>query len=130
MPQDTIIHNSQPELTGRLAELMKDTDVQRAFGNAIEKTCPDLKKMTVAIQDGEILDSAESRRVVSNIQHAMTEEFDKLPLEDKARIAALRTDAKSAGISDMEGALSVVAQVSPNSMPIVKEAVDKCVSGR
>ena len=52
------------------------------------------------------------------MQHAMVEEFDKLPPEDKARIAALRTDAKSAGISDMEGALSVGALVSPNDLPI------------
>lgn len=130
MSQDSIIQNSQPELTGRLAELMKDTDVQQALGNAIEKTCPDLKKMTAAIQAGEALDSIERRRIVGNLENAMVEEFDKLPAEDKARIAALRTDAKSAGISDMEGAFSVVAQVSPNNMPIVKEAVDKCVSGR
>lgn len=130
MPQDTKIHNSQSELTTRTTEIMKDSDVQHALGNAIEKTCPDLKKMTAAIRDGEVLDGSESLRIVGAMQHAMVEEFDKLPPEDKARIAALRTDAKSAGISDMEGALSVGALVSPNDLPIVKEAVDKCVSGR
>ena len=105
-------------------DILRDTDIQTLLASTIDAKCDALAQAAAELADKQDFDPWKAAR--KDYAAAVEEGLRHLSPEDRAKVEALSAQAQEAGIGSGMDAVLTVAHSQVQSLPKLKEALDRC----
>ena len=111
-------------LEDNVANVLRDADIQALIGNTIDVKCDALTRAMAETADKQ--DLGPWKAAWKDYATAVEDGLRHLSPEDRAKVEALSTQAQEAGIGSGMDAVLAVAHSQLQSIPKLKETLDRC----